>query len=133
MSLSETDRSQMIRLHLEKAQQFLTEADEYAVMQRYSTTANRYYYACFHAIHALFVKEGLFSKSHEGMNTLFGLHFIKPRIFDVKYGAFVTRLEDLREKADYNVLFEVAKTDVDDMQPLAKELIQEIQKYLCNS
>lgn len=133
MSLSETDRLQMIQLHLEKAQQFLTEADEYAIMQRYSTAANRYYYACFHAIHALFVKEGLFPKSHEGMNTLFGLHFIKTHIFDTKYGAFVTRLEDLREKADYNVLFEVSKTDVDDMQPLVKELIQEIQKYLCNS
>lgn len=133
MSLSQEDRQQMIKLHLEKARMFLSEADEYFLLARYSTSANRFYYACFHAIHALFAQDSFYPKSHEGMNTLFGLHYIKTNLFDTKYGAFVTRLEDLRKKADYNVVFEVSKTDLEDMQPLAHELVCEIEKFLSSS
>ncbi|MCQ2369601.1 MAG: HEPN domain-containing protein [Paludibacteraceae bacterium] len=130
MSLTAEDRQHMVRLHLEKAHAFLTEADEYFSMGRFSTSANRFYYACFHAIHALFVKDNLYPKTHEGMNIMFGLHYIKTNLFDNKYGAFVTRLEYLREKADYNIMFEVSKTDLEDMQPMAHELVMEIEKFV---
>jgi len=41
-------------------------------------------------------------------------------------------MEHLREKADYDVVFTVSETDLQDMKPLAHELIEKIQLYLQN-
>ena len=131
MSLSAEERTLMINLRLERALSFLEEADNnYENLKKFSTAANRYYYACFHAVSALFVSKGLFPKSHEGVNVLFSQYFVKTGIFDVKFGAFLTRMEHLREKADYDVIFEVSELDLSQMKPLAHELIAQIQNLL---
>ena len=62
MSLSDQERQVMIDLHIEKA-------DDLAM--------NRYYYACFHALHSLFVANGLYARTHDGLITLFGKEFVQ--------------------------------------------------------
>ena len=132
MSLTEQDRKTMCDLHLERCDLFLQKADEYYAMGDFYTAANRYYYACFHAIHALFVVNGLYTRSHEGMNVLFSLHFVKTGVFEPKYGSLVARMEQLRDKADYNVLFEVNEEDLQSMRPLIYELIEQIKNNIRN-
>ncbi len=130
MSLSEQDRQTMCKLHMERSELFLQKADAYYAQCDFYTAANRYYYACFHAIHALFVVNELYTRSHEGMNVLFSLHFVKTGVFDPKYGSLVARMEQLRDKADYNVLFEVGEEDLQSMRPLIHKLIEQIKEYL---
>ena len=130
MSLSAEDRKTMCNLHLERCDLFLQKADEYFAMKDYYTAANRYYYACFHAIHALFVVNGLYTRSHEGLNVLFSLHFVKTGVFEPKYGSLVSRMEQLRDKADYNVLFEVSAEDLQSMRPTIHELIELIKQHI---
>ncbi len=95
-----------------------------------STSANRYYYACFHAIHALFVANGIITKSHDGLNAQFNLNFIKTNILDKRFGAFVARMENIRNKADYDVLFSVSEEDLTNIKPLAHQLIKSIEEIL---
>lgn len=130
MSLSAEERIAMKRLHLEKATLFLSEADELFAMNHLSTAANRYYYACFHAIHALFVEQGIMTRTHDGLNTLFGLHFVKKGLVDSRFGSFISKMESLRTKADYDVVYDVSKEDLTEMQPMARELVELIIKML---
>jgi len=130
MTLSQEDRITMRNLHLEKAHTFLADADTNFQNDALSTAASRYYYAVFHAIHALFVMDGIYSKSHEGLNSMFSLHYVKANKLDAKFGRFVAIMENLREKADYDVLFDVTKETLDIMKPQTYELIEAVEMYL---
>ncbi len=130
MALSKEDRDVMVKLHIEKSHGFLNNADTYFGNGDLSTSANRYYYACFHAIHALFVANGIITKSHDGLNAQFNLNFIKTNILDKRFGAFVARMENIRNKADYDVLFSVSEEDLTNIKPLAHQLIESIEEIL---
>ena len=46
-------------------------------LKHWDLAANRYYYACFHAVQALFIAKGVNAHTHTGINTQFSLHFVK--------------------------------------------------------
>lgn len=130
MSLNDEDRRTMVALEMEKAHRFLDQAQMVQEMQQWDLAANRYYYACFHAVQALFIHNGLASKRHSGMLSQFGLHFIKTGLIEDRLGGFLTRMEQLREKGDYNCLFAICKDDLDTIIEPAKELIQVIEEMV---
>ncbi|MBR7085971.1 MAG: HEPN domain-containing protein, partial [Prevotella sp.] len=82
MSLNDEERRTIVNLQMEKANRFLAQAEMVREMQQWDLAANRYYYACFHAVQALFIHNGLASKTHSGMLRQFGLHFIKTGIIE---------------------------------------------------
>lgn len=63
MSLTNEDKKVLTQLHLDKAHACLKDGEQLLQMDSISAAANRFYYAVFHAIHALFVTEGIQSKS----------------------------------------------------------------------
>lgn len=130
MGLNEEDRKTMVGLEMEKADRFLKQAGIMCEMEQWDMAANRYYYACFHAVQALFIYHGLASRRHSGMLTQFGLHFIKTGVIEDRLGAFLTRMEQLREKGDYNCLFEVTGDELLTFVKPAHELIDVVRKLL---
>lgn len=130
MSLTNEDRGLLKQLHLDKAHMCLSDGEQLLRMDSVSAAANRFYYAVFHAIHALFVANGIQSKSHHGMNVLLNQHFIQTGIIDSKYGRFVALMENMREKADYDVVYDVTREDLEALKPVAYELIQTIEQLL---
>jgi uncharacterized protein (UPF0332 family) len=130
MGLNDEDRKTMVGLEMEKANRFLKQAAMMCDMEQWDIAANRYYYACFHAVQALFVHNGLSTRRHSGMLTQFGLHFIKTGIIEDRLGAFLTRMEQLREKGDYNCLFDVTKDELLTFVEPAKELIEKIEQLI---
>lgn len=130
MGLSEQDRLTMVGLEMEKAYTFLKQADMMCELEFWDLAANRYYYGCFHAVQALFIQNGLASRRHSGMLTQLGLHFIKTGIIEDRLGAFLTRMEQLREKGDYNCLFDVTKDELLTFVEPAKELVDVISKLI---
>ena len=133
MSLTEEDKRVLVQLHLEKAHACLADAEQLMELESISAAANRFYYAVFHAMHALFVANGIQSKSHHGTNAQFHQHFIKTGIIDPKFGHFIAVMENMREKADYDVIYDVAREDLEALKPLAYELVQLIEKLLNNN
>ena len=130
MSLSDIDRKTIVSLQMEKANHFLRQADMMCDQQQWDIAANRYYYACFHAIQALFIHNGLASRRHSGMITQFGLYFIKTGIIEDRLGAFLHRMEQLREKGDYNYQFSVEEEELLTFISPAHELISVIQNLI---
>ena len=130
MSLSKEERQAMISLEMEKANRFMAQAEMATHWKQWDMAANRFYYACFHAVQALFIHNSLACKRHSGMISQFGLHFIKTGIIEDRLGAFLTRMEQLREKDDYNCIFDVSEEDLYTIIEPAHELVNVIKTLI---
>lgn len=130
MSLNDEERKTMVGLQMEKANRFLEQAEMVRNLQQWDLAANRYYYACFHAVQALFIHNGLASKTHAGMLRQFGLHFIKTGIVEDRLGGFLTRMEQLREKGDYNCVFSITEEELSTIIGPARELVDVITRLI---
>lgn len=117
-------------LHLEKAKVFLTQADEMFGMKYWDIASNRYYYACFHAVQALLIQNGLSCKTHDGLIACFGLNFVKTGIISSHLGSFLARMEQLRQKGDYNCIYSISEDEISTMKSPARELIETIELLL---
>ena len=118
------DAKLLIRLQTEKAQRFLQEGDDMLGQKRWDMAANRYYYACYHMVHAVFITRGIATKTHDGTLTELGKHFVLTGQLDRKFGRFFARMIQLRIKADYNSIAEVSEMEVLEMAPLTHEFIE---------
>lgn len=132
MSLNDEERRTIVNLQMEKADRFLKQAEMVREMQQWDMAANRFYYACFHAVQALFIHNGLASKTHSGMLRQFGLHFIKTGIIEDRLGGFLTRMEQLREKGDYNCVFSINEEELSTIVEPAHELVKVIAELVQN-
>ena len=120
------DAKLLIKLQTEKAQRFLQEGDDMLGQKRWDMAANRYYYACYHMVHAVFIA----TKTHDGTLAELGKHFVLTGQLDRKYGRFFARMIQLRIKADYNSIAEVSEAEVLEMAPLTHEFIDALLPLL---
>lgn len=74
-------RNDIILQRLNKAKECLAEAKWSAEGGFNNAAANRLYYACFNAVNALLFFRNMNAKSHSGVRSQFGLHFIETLIF----------------------------------------------------
>lgn len=130
MKLTDEERNLLVGMEMEKAKRFLDQAEEMTRLKYWDIASNRYYYACFHAIQALLIKNGLYAHTHDGLLTLFGLHFVKKGMVDNELGAFMSRMEQLREKGDYNCYYSVTEEEIGTIVDPTKKLIQRIEELL---
>ena len=124
------DKELLVKLQKEKAYRMLSEANDMVEQKRWDISANRYYYACYHILQALFISKGLSAKTHDGSLTHLGQDFIMPGLIDKKFGRFFARMVQLRHKADYNSIAEVTEAEVLEMAPLSKEFVEQVKEIL---
>ncbi|MBR5700150.1 MAG: HEPN domain-containing protein [Bacteroidales bacterium] len=130
MKLSSEEREIIIKMQLEKSDRFMSEALAVSGLGMWDLVANRLYYSVFHAVAGLFIKDGLEVKSHKGSVLMFGQKYVQTGFFDARWGRLYAKLQDLREKSDYNLVYVSTK---DEMQPLLEEtqvLISTIKEYI---
>ncbi len=82
------------------------------------------YYAALHAVNALLVAHGLRPTTHDGSQTLFALHFVKPGAVQAALGKRFAQLYSQRLIADYKGLIEVARADADEAVEAARSLLR---------
>jgi uncharacterized protein (UPF0332 family) len=124
------DKQLLIALQKEKAHKILTQADEMVMLKHWDIAANRYYYACYHMLQALFIDNDISTKSHDGCLTVLGQKFILTEKIDRKFSRFFARMVQLRHKADYNSIAEVSQAEILELAPISKEFINEIEKLI---
>ena len=129
--MDEQTKKMLISLQMEKARRFLSQADEMYAMKHWDMAANRYYYACFHAVQGLFIAHNLpATKRHSGTIAQFSLHFVKSGMVEPTHGSFLARMMQLRQKADYNFAFDISEQDLSEFVTLAKDFIQMTEKLI---
>lgn len=126
MSLDESNRSLIVKMEMDKASKTLFEAETMVNLNMPSGGADRLYYAVFHAVNALLVHDKIRIKSHKGAYTMFCLHYVNTGKVPKEYGNRYRQLEVMREESDYNCFYEVTVTELQQLIPLAKEMIDTI-------
>ena len=129
MSLSDDERSALVNLYMQRAYSTLEDAEVAIQARKWSMAANRLYYASFHAISALFVSDGRSVGTHRGVKASLGHNYVLTGELSSESAKYFARLETLRDKADYNILFEV-KEDIVPNFHRAKEFVAEIERLL---
>lgn len=130
MKLSQENREALISLYKEKAEETMAEVQVAIEAEKWSMAANRLYYALLHALTALFVKDGHPTATHLGAKMTLGLHYVQKGIITKEQGKLFSRLETLREKADYDCFFKADKEDIDMFLPPSVELFNRITEII---
>lgn len=130
MTLHPNDRSELVQYELEKARKTWKEAEGNYNIQLWNVVGNRLYYAVFHAVAALLIKNGISISGHKGAVIMFGKHFVKTGLFTPEEGSLYSRLQTIREKADYQNTYELTQEQASHYMILAKALFDKIEKVI---
>ena len=66
-------------------------------------------------------------RSHKGAGLMFGQKYVLPGIFTADDGRLYAKLQDLREKSDYNLVYQSDEAEMAPLLEKTKELISRIK------
>ncbi len=130
MSLSNEERDIIVKMELEKSDRFFEQAEIVAEKQLWDLVANRIYYSVYHAVLGLFIHDSVEARTHKGAVVVFGKRYVSTGIFDKNWGKLYSKLQDLREKSDYNLVFVSSEEEMRPLLEETKKMISEIKKYI---
>lgn len=81
MTLQNEDRNNMVKLEFDRAWKIMHEAEINLANELWNVVGNRVYYAIFHGVSGLLIKNGLKVGSHKGASVMFARHFVQTGIF----------------------------------------------------
>src|SRR3989304_3521806 len=99
--MNEQSRIANARAEIEASEEALSAARALLEGGLLRSAVSRLYYGMFHLVRALVVSRGFDPRTHEGVESLFGLHFVRTGVVDVRYGKVFAYLQKFREQADY--------------------------------
>lgn len=83
----------------------------------YDRCVSDLYYACYHLARALLASRGIGAASHEAVQRLIALHFVKPAALPQDTTAKFNELMDKRHAADYRPYVAFGPRDVAQVRP----------------
>ena len=92
---------ELVSYRLLRARETLEDARILANAYRWNPCVNRLYYACFYAVSALLIQEGLSSARHAGVRSLFNQHFVKTNKVAKGKARIFNDLFERRQEGDY--------------------------------
>ncbi len=120
----------LIKYRLSRAWDTLDDAKILAENDKWNSTINRLYYACYYAISALLLNEGLNTSTHNGTKSLFSEKFVKSGIIPKDLGKIYSQLFTWRQKGDYDDLFDFEKEKVLPYFEPVKQLIELVDSLI---
>ncbi|MDE5960418.1 MAG: HEPN domain-containing protein, partial [Duncaniella sp.] len=105
MTLTNDQREIAVGLLIEKSHRNMEQAVKNAGLDYWDLVANRLYYSLFHAVTALMLADGIKTSTHKGTSSQFGRYYVLTGKFSREDGMLYSRLQTMREKADYQNTF----------------------------
>jgi len=115
---------------LNRAKETILEVETLIQNEFWNTAINRLYYACFYAVGALLVKNGIETSSHSGCRQKFGQHFVQTGKISKDFARLYTDLFEKRQKGDYNDFFDFDGDTVRHLFEPSKLFIAKIEELL---
>lgn len=84
-----------------RASETLEDARVLARAERWNACVNRLYYACFYAISALLLLDGLTSSKHAGVRSIFNKQYVKAGKIPKYLARIYNDLFERRQESDY--------------------------------
>mgnify|MGYP002624998048 CR=1 FL=1 len=130
MSLKDAERETLVNLYIKKSDEALDDARLTYNQARWKASANRLYYALFHAITALFVCDGIPAHSHNGMKVKFGKNYVLTNLATEDEGKLLSQMETMRERADYDATFMASESVLSERFERVEQMIQHIKELI---
>lgn len=96
------DKQALVAHRLDRARESCEEAELLLDAAKTNAAVNRLYYACFYAVSAALLQQGLSSPKHTGVRALFHRRLVKPGIVSTELGKFFDLVFNNRQKGDYS-------------------------------
>lgn len=117
---------ELVSYRLQRARETLADARILADAGRWNPCVNRLYYACFYAVSALLVQEGLSSSKHTGLRSLFNRHFVKTNKVPKEKARIFNDLFERRQEGDYVDFVSFKESQVLPWLPEAEAFVENI-------
>jgi uncharacterized protein (UPF0332 family) len=98
-------RTELVTYRMDRAWESLEDARVLSNADRWNACVNRLYYACFYAVSALLIQNGLSSAKHSGIRGLFNLHYVKAGKISKELAHIYNELYDNRQESDTNLQY----------------------------
>lgn len=119
-----------IRDFIDKAEKFLSTAEQALSIEDYDSCVSRCYYAMFFMAEAVLLTKNLSASSHKGVISLFGEHFVKTKILGRDLGKALNDAYDKRLVGDYGVGFTVTERQAKELLETAQDFVRKLKSYL---
>ena len=119
-----------VRTFITIRSKFLSQANEMLETKHFDLAANRFYYACYHAIQGLFIHDGITRHTHKGLHVTLGKEYVLKGKFDPTLSSIFRTMEQLREKADYNCAYDISEEEVIEMLLPSQKIVDEAKKLV---
>ena len=119
--MNDGNRRRNIATEVEASRSCVREAQVLLQHDLFAGAISRAYYALFHLVQAVLLTEGLEAHSHAGTGHLLNLHFVRTGKLPIEVQRTFSRLQKLRQDADYATLVVADRaTAEDDLNDVAK-------------
>lgn len=125
--MEEQDKKTLVELYLSKGEETLSDAILCIENRRWNSAANRLYYAVFHVLNALLVSDEKPACSHKGMRLVFGKNYVLTGLASEEEAHLLSRMETMRNKADYDCTFTAKEEVVSELYPQVKDLVEHLK------
>ena len=119
-----------IKSFVGKARKFVESSKVLLEIKDYDSVVSRTYYAMFLITEALLLTKNLAAKSHSGLISLFGEHFVKTNIFSKEMGRQLNRAYDKRLIGDYGTSIIINKNEAQGLLNIGQDFVENIAEYL---
>lgn len=130
MSLSNEERRVMVELEMERADKIMSQVPKLIECEFWDNLSNRLYYAAFHAVSALLIRNSIQVTSHKGAIIMLNRDFVKTGILTQEEGKLFSRLENMREVGDYNCSVETTREEILPFVEVTQSLIDRIRQLV---
>lgn len=119
-----------VKYRLNRAKETIAEVQMLIQNKYWNTAVNRLYYACFYAVGALLVKNGIETSSHSGCRLKFGQLFVQTGRISKELARHYTELFEKGQKGDYNDFFDFDEEVVLKLYEPSKLFIEKIEQLI---
>lgn len=126
------DLINLSKARISHAEDCLREAQLLLDGDEYKGTANRAYYAAFHALRAVLILDEFDSKKHSGIIAKFRENYLKTELFNKEISDYISSLFRVRTASDYDDFYIVSKEESIQQFKKAEKIVEQIKAYLKN-
>ena len=124
------NKNDIIQYRIEKSERTFLEANSLKTSSFWNGAVNRLYYACYHIVSALLIKDGINASTHNGVRSQFFKFYIKTEKIDRKFSILYSDLMNKRQESDYDDFQEFEQEDIEPLFEDVQEFIETIKEVL---
>lgn len=124
------EQLKLAEAEIQLASENLAAARLLAASRLYRNSIGNLYYAAYHGAVAVLAAHGIEASTHDGVQTMFSLHFVKVGAVDKDAGKLLGHLHHARLTADYKGLIDLTAADYTEAAKQSAIVVATVIAYL---